>query len=268
MKYINKAMIIGLMVFTWNALQAQQSTQDFTIPLSNPNDPGKLAVSLHNGKIRVESHSGKDVLISVKVYRSDKNKDSYSRQGLKRIPKTGADFEILENRNIVQIKGGNKNRADYTIKVPQEFSLSIKTHHDGDVYVQDVSGTIVVDAHHGGIQIENVKGSVLADTHHGSIKVSFSEIKSGVPMAFSTYHGDVDVTFPSNINASAKMKSIKGDIYTDFEMELKPTEPQTQQTRNNGRKIVVSNWIYSNIGSGGTEYMFTTHHGDIILRKK
>lgn len=268
MKYLNKLCLLVPMLFLGIGLMAQQqSANEFSIPLSNPNAPGKLKVDLYNGGITVEGYAGKEVVVTMKTYDSE-DKGENSKNGLRRIPNTGVEFEIEEANNEVEIDGNHRGRTDFIVKVPKNFALSIGTHHNGDVIIRNVNGEIEVDAHHGGMELENVGGTVVADTHHGGIKVSFSSVKPGAPMAFSTYHGDVDITLPASTNASAKMKSERGDVYTDFDMKT-TTQTPTKQSTDGGRvKIKIDSWIYGDIGSGGPEYMFTTHHGDIILRKK
>lgn len=265
--------VAGLLILMFTSLAAfgQQSAEEFTIPLSKPGSAGKLIVDLHEGGVTVTGYSGNEVVVSVlprEEEDKDEDREDRSRAGLKRIPNAGMSFEIEEENNVIRIAGSRRRHSDFTIKVPKQFSLSIKTHHDGDVSVKDVSGELVIDAHHGGMELQNVGGSVVADTHHGDIIVSFTSIKSGVPMAFSTYHGDVDISFPSSVNADMKMKTDRGDIYTDFDMELSTSKPTIQKTKEGKQKIAVMEWVRSKMGSGGPEYMFTTHHGDIILRKK
>ena len=41
-----------------------------------------------------------------------------------------------------------------------------------------------------------------------------------------------------------------------------------KKTGNNGAKeIKLSGWTRGSIGSGGPELMFTTYHGDVVIRK-
>lgn len=268
MKSINYLWALTLIVLSAQiGLAQEQYSKDFSVPLSNPNAPGKLKVDLHNGGVTVEGYSGKEVVVTMKTYASEES-SGRTKEGLRRIPNTGVEFEIVEDNNEVEIEGNHRGRTDFIVKVPQNFGLSISTHHNGDVKVSNVNGEIEVDAHHGGMELENVSGSVVADTHHGGIKVTFNSVKAGAPMAFSTYHGDVDITFPASTNASAKMKSDRGDIFADFDLKTSTPEPKRETTNGGRTKIEVSSWIYANIGSGGPEFMFTTHHGDIILRKK
>ena len=86
-------------------------------------------------------------------------------------------------------------------------------------------------------------------------------------MAFSTYHGDVDITFPPSITGDVKMKSSKGEIFTDFDISLKKPEMEKNTKKNGAKEIKLSGWTRGTIGSGGPELMFTTYHGDIVIRK-
>ncbi len=267
MLYRNNLLVLFFLLSAGSLAFAQkQPSEVFEIPLSDPNSPGKLRVDLHDGSITVEGYSGKEVVVGLVTYGRNEGVSS-SKNGLKRIPNVGSDFEIVEADNVVRIQGSRKNRMDFIIKVPQEFSLYLGTHHNGDIKVHNVKGEFELDGHHGGMKLTDIEGAVVADTHHGAIVANFKSIQANTPMAFSTYHGDVDITFPTSTNASVKMKSEKGDIYTDFDLKPNTPKPKSVPLSRGGSRIEVSNWIQSDIGSGGPSFMFTTHHGDVILRK-
>ena len=258
--------IAGSVSFNTNAQKSDK--QEFKIPLSNPGEPGRLKAGLHRGSIKVSGYDGNEVMVTV-VHVMDEDEGHHkARSGLRRIPNTATEFNITETNNLVQIKDVDNKESDFEVKVPNNFSLSLKTHHDGYVEVNDVVGEIEVQAHHDDIIMNQVGGSVTANTHHGEIKVTFQTVTSDAPMAFSTYHGDIDITFPADVNASPKIKTTKGDIYTDFDMEMKPQSARVQSGTSKGTKIQVGGWLMGNIGSGGPEYMFNSYHGDVILRKK
>ncbi len=273
MKYliVKHILLLGLfLTVLFTASWSQETTsQEFTIPLSNPNSPGTLKVHSNNGMITVEGYDGNEVLINMKkYYHNKKDQGMDSRNGLKRIPNNGSEVQMTEKDNVVRIEGQGNNRSDLSVKVPRNFSLSLHTHHNGDINVSNVSGEIELNGHHGGIRMENVAGSVIANTHHGEIIGDFTSVKQGKPMAFSTYHGDIDITFPSGTQALAKIKSERGDIFTDFEFQVKQQAPTTESASDGkGTKIFVSGWIYADLGGGGPEFMFNTHHGDVVIRK-
>ncbi len=242
--------------------------QEYTLPLSNPGQPGKLYAKLHRGSIKVEGHSGKDVIVKVLPGDVDDDDENYSsRSSLRRIPNTATQFEIVEQNNEVRIQGVNNRHVNFEVKVPSQFSLQLNTHHDGYIEVSNVTGEIVADGHHEDIVLNNVGGSAIVDTHHGEIKVTFTSVTPKAPMAFSTYHGDIDIEFPQNVDGSVKIKTTKGEIYTDFELDLR-VESAVVKSGGSGTKIEIGGWLRGDIGSGGPEYLFSTYHGDVILREK
>ncbi|MDW3196579.1 MAG: hypothetical protein R8G66_29655 [Cytophagales bacterium] len=243
-----------------------QEEQEFTVPLSDPGKPGTLVASMHRGSIRVEGYNGKEVKIKVVTAEEDEDRDT-RRSGLRRIPNAAAQFDIEERNNVVTISGIKSKRVDFMIMVPEAFSLNLKTHHDGFIGVKNVKGNIEADGHHEDIEMSGISGSVVADTHHGEITVAFDDVERGTPMAFSTYHGDIDITLPDDVNSSAKIKTTKGEVYTDFDLDLKVEVTNVDSRRGEGTKIQVGGWLKGDLGSGGAEYMFSSYHGDVIIRK-
>lgn len=257
--------IVIVFLMTSLGLKAQEE-QTFSIPLSEPGKPGQLVASMHRGSIRVEGYSGNEVKIKVVAIEDDDDRD-HSKSGLRRIPNAAAQFNIEEQNNVVTISGIRSRRVDFMIQVPEEFSLKIKTHHDGFIGVKNVKGNIEADGHHEDIEMSGISGSVVADTHHGEIKVAFDEVNAQTPMAFSTYHGDIDITLPGNVNSSAKIKTTKGEVYTDFDLDLKVEMTNVESKKGEGTKIQVGGWLKGDLGSGGAEYLFSSYHGDVIIRK-
>ncbi|MEM6320220.1 MAG: DUF4097 family beta strand repeat-containing protein [Bacteroidota bacterium] len=276
MKYTTAYFYLFLFALSPFFAKAQEKIIDtYNVPLSKPNQSGALYVDLHNGTINVQGYNGKEVVVNF-VERSKSNdwdwgdsgshSSKNSKKGLKKISSSYVNLEIEEDNNSVYVKGSHNRRSDLLIKVPQNFALQLKTHHNGDIKVSNVNGEQVITTHHGGIEMEKIGGSVVADTHHGAIRVGFTSITPNVPMAFSTYHGDVDIIFPSSVNCSTKIKTAKGDIYTDFDLELKSvTEDNVSSTGR--RKIKIGGWMYGELGKGGEEFLFNTHHGDVVIRK-
>ena len=258
-------LLISGMCFMSTAIIAQQR-DPIQIPLSNPSQEGLLSVSVHNGNVNVTTHDKNEVELTLIDKVSKNNNSRQNRSGLRRIEKQNVNVSISEDDNEVKISRSENSQIDMHIKVPRNFSLYISSHHNGDVFVNGTNGEIEVETHHGGIKMEDVSGSVIANTHHGAIVVTMREINSANPMAFTTYHGDVDVSFPANLSGRLKMKSSKGDIYTDFDFES--VKPKVIYTSNGSKKeIKLEGWTYGQLGSGSEELTFKTYHGDVIIRK-
>ena len=256
---------IILILLVGISLQAQQR-EPLTVPLSNPGQSGYLKVKTHSGQVDISTHNKQEVEVILIDKERSKSDKKGNRSGLKRIIKQDLDVSISEDNNEVNINSTQNSQVNMKIKVPENFSLNITTHHNGDITVSGVKGTIETQAHHGGIRLEDVAGSVIANTHHGAVVVNLANVYDDTPMAFTTYHGDVDISFPPDLSAMLKMKSSKGDIYTDFDFEVQ--KPKIETTTNGSRKeIKLEGWTYGKIGSGGEEMTFKTYHGDVIIRK-
>lgn len=242
-----------------------QEREPITVPLSNPGQKGTLKVDTHNGQISVTTHSKQEV--EVILIKASKNKEPKgNKRGLKRIAKQDLDVTISEDNNRVSIDSDQNSRIDMKIKLPENFSVKITTHHNGDIEINGVTGEIEAQAHHGGIRLEDVSGSVVANTHHGSVIVNLLQIDNSTPMAFTTYHGDVDISFPASLTGTLKMKSSKGEIYTDFDIVPLKTKIETV-TRGTRKEIKLEGWTHGECGGGGEEMTFKTYHGDVIIRK-
>ena len=241
-----------------------------TVPLSKPGDRGTLDLGIIRGDIRIEGYDGNEVVIVAKSKTSDCHscdEKSSAPAGMKRISTGGVSLEATERNNRVDISSNSWSRTiHFDIKVPKNFDLDVSTVH-GDIEVTGVDGSMEVSTTHGPLTFTDVSGSIVCNTVHGAVKANFLKVNSGEPMQFVTLHGDVDITFPSGIKATAKMKSDRGEVFTDFDMSVNKAKPE-YNSGNNTYKVSVNNWIYGEIAGGGPEYTFKNMHGNIYIRKK
>lgn len=254
------------------AFPASALAQDqIAIPLSNPNQPGKLKIGIVRGSISVSGYEGKEVIIR---YGSDEDRDEdreVTKNGLRRISGNTVGFEAREDDNEIEIGGVSPMRdISFRISVPRNFSLELSTVNGGDIEVQNVNGEMELQNVNGEILLTNISGSAVANTVNGDIEAIFTGINPDKPMAFSNLNGDIDVTLPANAKITAKMKSEWGDMYTDFDMDIKRQDrgKVDSSTDSGTYKISVNNWIYGTINGGGPEYLFKSMRGDIYIRKK
>ena len=87
-------------------------------------------------------------------------------------------------------------------------------------------------------------------------------------MAFTTYNGDVDLTFPASYKCMLKMKTKQGDIYSGFDFEPVKSDPETRTDKDSKTyKVLLDEWVKGNINGGGPEVMIKNYNGDIYIRK-
>ncbi len=249
--------------------------EQLTVALSAPGKPGSLEVKLVRGGIRVTGYGGKDVVIDAaaranKPTSAGSPANPGSAAGLKRISTTHSLILTAEEKNNrVEITTEPwKGPVDLTIRVPRNFSLKVGTVNDGDITIENVAGELEITNANGDITLSQIAGSAVANTVNGDIKATFSSITAGAPMAFSTLNGKVDVTLPANTSVALKMKSDRGEVYSDFDVALSKSQPKVTRSSQNGlNRISTDNWTYGKLNNGGAEVMMQTFNGDIFLRK-
>jgi hypothetical protein len=260
-------MLFSLMLFTGTVLVAEE----VVVPLSNPNTPCILKAYLHTGGITVTGYSGKDVIVKAEVATAkiSRERNEKESKGLRRISAVSMGMVIEEEDNTVKIKSSSLyQKINLEIKVPFKSMLYLGSHHNGNIKVDNVSGEIEAKNYHGSIELSDISGHVMANTHHGYIKVKFNKVTPNKAMSFSTYHGNIDITFPSTIKASLKMKSERGDIFTDFNIKTRAKSTKTEKRSSSGKYVVrIDKSIHGDINGGGPEIFFETYHGNIYIKK-
>ncbi|MEM1136326.1 MAG: hypothetical protein AAGI07_10855 [Bacteroidota bacterium] len=262
------SIIISLSVFLQLAQAQQEDEQKLVIPLTTPNNPGTLKLHLVTGSINVIGYNGKEVLITVKN-NTDKRKTDTQKNGMFRIPNKSYNITVVEKNNEVDISCHAINKpVIFEIMVPQAFSLNLHTVNNGNISVENIKGEIETNNVNGSIYLSNISGSVVASSINGAIEVGFETVTPDIPMAFSSLNGKIEVRLPANIKASAKISSERGEVYSDFEMEIQASKPVVEKKASgNYKKYTIDKWVYANINGGGPEFLFKNMNGNIYIRK-
>ncbi|MBX0289312.1 DUF4097 family beta strand repeat-containing protein [Hymenobacter sp. HSC-4F20] len=254
-------------------LAAQQASKEqLTVALSAPGKPGVLHLKLVGGSIRVEGTSGKDVVVDVanRAGRRETSPDEPAPSGMRRLSRVqGLDVTAQEKDNHVYLKTQSwQNPVDFVIRVPRQFSLQLATVNDGNIAVQNVAGELEISNVNGSIRLEDVAGSAVLTTVNGDIVTTFRDITSGVPMAFSSVNGKIDVSLPAKAKAYLKLKSDRGEIYSDFDLSLDNSTPKVMRTAKDGTyRVSQDSFTSGKINGGGPEFMMKTLNGNIYIRK-
>ena len=87
-------------------------------------------------------------------------------------------------------------------------------------------------------------------------------------MAFSTLNGNVDVALPVNTKTNLRMKSDRGNVYSDFDIDIDRSGSKTERDTQNGLyKLKLEDWIIGKINGGGAELLAKNMTGNIFIRK-
>jgi DNA polymerase II small subunit/DNA polymerase delta subunit B len=306
MKKLSKHFVCAVLLLFAGALvyTQEQTTDRATVPFSDPSKPGMVKVNVHNGSITVKGYEGKEVIVEAKSrgktikspemkmaeeiservrarvatelrergeeHREEREEEKQrSTEGMRKIAAAGGTgLEIEEADNVMEIDVSSLRQSiDLTIQVPYSTSLELDAHTNGDITVENVTGEIEIDHHNGALKLTGISGVVVANTWNGDVEVSFTSVDPDKPMSFSTWNGDIDVTFPASVKANVRMKSERGEVYSDFDIQV-DTTPQKKEVKKEGKyQISFEKYIIGSINGGGPEYHFKTYTGDILIRK-
>jgi hypothetical protein len=269
-----------------------QNTQQVTVPLSDPSRPATLNVTLMWGGVTIRGSNRKDVLIEAQtaerrgrgIYVDNggglivlgrgqgrgRGRNDTDTTGLRRLTQPGG-FSIEENSNQITLSSGAQDRGvDFTIEMPSRANLKLSTLNQGPIVVENIDGNIEVSNVNESITLTNVGGSVVANAHNGRLKVVMTRIAPDTPMAFTTFNGPVDVTLPPTVRANMKLRSDYGEIFTDFDVQTRPTASSSSPSVRgpDGRiHIDVNQSIQGTVNGGGPEFELRSFNGNIYVRK-
>jgi hypothetical protein len=262
-----KILYLGLIFFITNISATEIQSEQITVPLADSDEQGLLIINHHKGSIKITGYEGSVVIINAKLRYAEA---SVTKDGMKRISSNLIQLAATEkNREVTVSTNSQFKTIDLDIQIPFNFSLKLQKYDYGKISVHDLHGEMEISNINGDIVLTNIIGSAILNTVDGDILVKLKEAAKNTPMAFSTIEGNIDLTLPNDIKTRIKMKTDQGDIFTDFDIEIKEREKITETSAEDRRyKIMLEDWTYGKINGGGPEYLLKTFRGDIYLRKR
>jgi hypothetical protein len=286
------AVILSIAVSTTASLLAQETNPErLTVTWSDPSRPGQFKMAVFNGGITVKTHNRPDVIIEAKPAsaptgpgnrgnrgargeRNDRTPTEAAAAGLKRIGGTATGgLTIEESNNVMSVNSspfGQVCCMDYEILVPAKTNLNLTSMSGNAITVDGVEGEIEVTNMNGAVNVNNVAGSIVANSMNGKVVAALRQIAGNKMMSFASMNGDVDVTLPPSTKANLQMRTNGGEIYSDFDVLLRPaSRPAAQDTRKQGGNFRIEFDAVTNgaINGGGPEFDLRTFHGNIYIRK-
>jgi DUF4097 and DUF4098 domain-containing protein YvlB len=222
-----------------------------------------------NGGITVKAYDGKEVVVEAHV----RNRENpHNESGPKRLAISTTGLSVEEENNEVNINTESYMHAiDVTVSVPVHTSLKLRAVNDGDIVVTGVDGDLDVDDVNGSVTLNNVSGSAVAHALNGHLHATFTKVDPQKAMAFSSLNGDIDVTFPADLKANVSIRSDQGDVFSDFDVQLKAatSQPVVEDNRGHGGKyrVKIDKSVHGTINGGGPEIQFRNFQGQIYIRK-
>lgn len=248
------------------AIATSLKAQEYKIPVTNSKD-GKITLNDFMGELPIEGYSGSDIIVSITsgIVKPDQEELKRSK-GLTPIYATGMDntgiglhMEKIGNQVTLDCLPPITRRVEYSLKIPDNFSVKTESGCERNTHVDIKNMKNELDIKNcQKISMTGVTGPLVLSTISGDIDVGFSNPDFTSPFSISAVSGDIDVTLPSSVKADLKMKTVTGNMYTDFDIPA---------ANNENLKRVGGSTIEIPLNGGGVEFNLINVSGNIYLRK-
>jgi hypothetical protein len=162
------------------------------------------------------------------------------------------DCEIEEDDNEISLDTDwRMNKVVVVARVPRNASVELQTVNDGEIIVSNLTGNHELYNTNGPITATNISGSVIAESVNDTIDIGFTRIDPDNASSMESLNGDLILGLPAGIGVTTHLDTSRGEIYSDFEVEVRETESV----------------IVADINGGGPTVRMKSLHGDINIRK-
>jgi hypothetical protein len=159
---------------------------------------------------------------------------------------------------------GYRVKMDFTVHVPRDIDIKVKTVNEGRVVVRNINGSFVVRNVNGDIEMDNVAGSGTARTVNGPVIVSFRQ-NPHENSEFKTVNGKIELRFAHDLSADFRFKTFNGGIYSDFPVTTLPVHA-IQEERRGGKMVYrADRFTGARVSAGGPEIQIENLNGDIRI---
>jgi hypothetical protein len=260
----------------WAAGAVAQGNR-FAVPLTDPARPATLEVALFNGSVVVTAYDGNEIVIATSEDVDEDEDEDWDddepadpdRAGMRQIRNTAFGLTAEENNNVVSVTVDWGYRGvDLDISVPRRTSVRARTHNGEEIRIEGVDGEHELVNTNGDIIGVDVRGSVVATSQNGDIDMSFLGLTPGKAMSFNSFNGDIEVAFPPSLAADLNIGAGRGDVYTDFEVELRPQSSVVEGGQGGRKHVRLENSMHAIVGGGGSEIAFKSFNGDVVIRRR
>ena len=242
--------------------------ETITIPLSRPGDPMSLHIDILSTHMEVIGEERKDVALTVTL--SSGSRKIVTPSGPKMLSGGGSGLEISERDNRVSIESSAPptNRITIVARVPRRAALDLSTVNEGEIIVRDIVGDLELENVNGPITATNINGSVIAESVNNPIAVGLAGVAAGGATSLSSLNGDITLTLPASAKAELHLDSSRGEIVSEFELDVKPGKPRIERNETRGGVSVrMEDVIVATVNGGGPVIRVKTLNGTIKIAK-
>ncbi|MFW6160849.1 MAG: hypothetical protein ACOC57_06875 [Acidobacteriota bacterium] len=108
--------------------------------------------------------------------------------------------------------------VDYELKVPQAIIIDGIFVQNGDIFVYDCFGEILLETGRGNIEVDNFSGSMKATVGIGAISTWLFDLRPEDEINLFVEEGNINIYLQEGVQAQIKAFAEKGEIISDFDL--------------------------------------------------
>ncbi len=237
--------------------------QEYKAKLANAKDH-KLSIEMDAGNLKIEGYDGDEVIIKGNGFQAPPEQ----AKGLKAlynssVDNTGIGLSVTTQSNGLKIEKASRKHVTYMLRIPKKVAILYEqtNWNQANISISNVEGDLEIKTNNGKIELLNVTGPVVANSTAGDVKVVYSNLNQEKPTSISVISGAIDVTMPANAKANLNMRSITGEMYTDFDLGMKSSKDGLS-------RVGGGHTIEATTNGGGVEIQLKSISSNIYLRKQ
>lgn len=159
---------------------------------------------------------------------------------------------------------GYEVEFDWTLTVPADLDLEVRTVNGGNVEVAGVRGRVEAANVNGAVKLAGLRGATRAETVNGDVEASFDAVPTG-ELSFASVNGELDLAFPAGFGADLSAHTLNGEVLTDFPFQTLAPPPAAERDGRGRYRLSGGN---VRLGAGGPRLECETVNGDILIRAR
>lgn len=219
---------------------------------------GRVSVSNVNGSIVIDTWDSPQVKLAYV-------KTADSRERFAEV-----DVRIDARQDFIKIEtdydkngrgGGNrtwKNNGklviEYRLTVPRNAVLDEIETVNGSINISNAANTTKASAVNGEVRAANLRGAANLSTVNGTVFADFDRLEKGSRISLETVNGTVNLTIPSNSDATLKADTVNGNIVNDFGLPVRKGQ-------------YVGKDLYGRIGTGDVSIKLSSVNGGLSIKR-
>lgn len=263
--------LFALVLFHLCLVPLRAETQQFRLAIEDPDEPVHLEANVHNGSIRVIGDDGTDIRVA---YTEESDVDASTQvqetDGTYRIPNVSSTVRGESRGNRAQIHapwGGPP--VEVEIRLPSRAEIILRSNSNGDIQVENISGSVEAYNTNDDIQLDGIRGSVVAHTTTGDLIVELLESTPGSRSSIVAWHGDIVLFVPADLDADFEVAAGSDELVSQLPVRVLPPRQEAAQTSTNEFKRERTTRFRTGDGAdapGGVHFHAQTRQGEFYLR--